>query len=158
MLKYLNFGELNASTKVCGSTIEPEKERKREREGGGRGRNVQFDMEVSIVRVNEGAGSRRDEEEVLEDDERDETEGANREDVEASTYGWKETDDEGWEKTAATETPQRAINKFDTESRKVSETSSKWCQYIDRFIAELPLATRGLSLSLFLYTYISVYL
>lgn len=30
-------------------------------------------------------------------------------------------DDEGWEKTAATETPQRAINKFDTRVGKLAK-------------------------------------
>lgn len=36
-------------------------------------------------------------------------------------YGWKEMDDEGREKTAATETPQRAINKFDTRVGKLAK-------------------------------------
>lgn len=36
-------------------------------------------------------------------------------------YGWKEMDDEGREKTTATETPQRAINKFDTRVGKLAK-------------------------------------
>lgn len=40
---------------------------------------------------------------------------------EVSTTGWKEIDDENREKTTATETPRRAINKFDTEVGKLAK-------------------------------------
>lgn len=44
------------------------------------------------------------------------------------------------------ETPQKAINKFDTRAGKLGETTGKWCQYIARFIAKLSLVTRASSL------------